>query len=288
MARLGRARRTALTLGVVLFATLVLAATTRAAEEDSGFHAPSLADFFPAPILFEGTLFEFNRITLVRVIAALVLLALFLLAVRRPRLVPGRAQSVAEMGLEFVRNSIATEVLGKELGRRYTPLLFVMFFGILALNITGIIPFLNIAGTSVIGMPLVFAIVAFVAFVGAGIKAHGAWGYLKTTLFPPGVPWPIYIILAPIEFLSTFILRPATLTIRLLANMVSGHLLLVLCFSATHFLFLQTTGILSGMGALTLAAGFAFTLFEIFIAALQAYIFALLTAVYINLSVESH
>ncbi|MEE6273378.1 F0F1 ATP synthase subunit A [Georgenia wangjunii] len=277
-------------MGVVLSAaTLVLAAAPAlAAEEGSGFHAPSLADFFPAPILFEGTIFEFNRITMVRLIATLVLVTLFWLAVRRPRLVPGRGQSMAEMGLGFVRDNIAVEVLGKEYGRRYTPLLMVIFFGIFSLNITGIIPFLNIAGTSVVGMPLVFAILAYVAFIVAGVRAQGGAHYFKSQLFPPGVPWPIYIILAPIEFLSTFILRPLTLTVRLLANMLSGHLLLVLCFSATHYLFLEASGALFAAGVLTFAAGFAFTLFEIFIAALQAYVFALLTAVYINLSVESH
>lgn len=264
------------------------ALSARAADEGAGFHAPSLADFFPEAIFAEGTIFEFNRVTLVRIIAAAALVLLFWLSARRTRLVPSRGQSLGEMSLEFVRTNVADEVLGKERGRQYTPILFVIFFGILALNITGVIPFLNIAGTSVVGMPIVFAVVAFVAFVYAGVRAQGAGQYLKSSLFPPGVPWPVYIILTPIEFLSTFILRPATLTIRLLANMVSGHLLLVLCFSATHFLFFEAAGALKAAGALTLAAGFAFTLFEIFIAILQAYIFALLTSVYISLSVEEH
>lgn len=276
--------------GVVLSAaTSALAAQiVLAAEEGSGFHAPSLKDFFPSALLFEGTIFEFNRITLVRLIATVVLVGLFWLAARNTRLVPGRGQGMAELGVEFVRTNIAEEVLGRKLGRRYLPLLAVLLFGVFALNITGIIPFLNIAGSSVIGIPLVFALVSFVAFVGAGIRAQGAAGYLRSSLFPPGVPWPIYIILTPIEFLSTFILRPATLTIRLLANMISGHLLLVLCFSATHYLFLEASGGLAVFGVGTFLAGFAFTIFEIFIAALQAYIFTLLTAVYISLSVEAH
>ncbi|MBM7331953.1 F0F1 ATP synthase subunit A, partial [Agrobacterium sp. S2] len=87
--------------------------------------------------------------------------------------------------------------------------------------------------------------------------------------------------------ISTFILRPATLTIRLLVNMISGHLLLVLCFAATNFLFFEAASALKAVGVVTFAAGLAFTLFEIFIAALQAYIFTLLSAVYIQLS-ESH
>ncbi|WP_371744665.1 F0F1 ATP synthase subunit A [Georgenia sp. TF02-10] len=259
-----------------------------AAEEGGGFHPPSLADFFPPAVLFEGTIFEFNRITLVRIIAAALLVLFFWLAARSPRLVPGRAQSLGEMAVDFVRTGIAEESLGKELGRRYTPLLVVIFFGVLFMNITGVIPFLNIAGSSVIGVPLVFAIIAYVAFIYAGVRAQGGGHFLKGQLFPPGVPWPIYLVLTPIEFLSTFVLRPATLTIRLLANMLAGHLLLVLCFSATHYLFFQAGGAMGVLGAGTLLAGIAFTVFEIFIAVLQAYVFALLTAVYIQLSVESH
>ncbi|MEV7974332.1 F0F1 ATP synthase subunit A [Cellulomonas sp. NPDC089187] len=258
-----------------------------AAGDESGFHVPTIGEFFPDAILFEGTPFEFNRIMMVRVIATLVLCLLFMLAARRVRLVPGRGQNMAEMALDFVRVQIAEEILGKENARKHLTLLTVLFFTVLAMNITGVIPGLNIAGSSVIGLPLVLAIIAYVAFIVAGIRAHGVGGYLKESLFPAGVPWPVYIILTPIEFISTFVLRPATLTIRLLVNMVSGHLLLVLCFAATHYLFFEATAAFKAIGAVTLAAGLAFTLFEIFIAALQAYIFTLLTAVYIQLS-ESH
>ncbi len=263
--------------------------TAAAAEGGSGFHGPSLADFFPAPILFGGTIFEFNRITLVRIVATAVLVLLFWLAARHVKLVPSRGQSLGELAIDFVRTNIAEESLGKELGRRYAPLLIVIFFGVLAMNITGIIPFLNIAGSSVIGLPLIFAVIAYVAFIAAGIKAHSGGGhFLKSQLFPPGVPWPVYILLTPIEFFSTFILRPLTLTVRLMANMLAGHLLLVLCFAATSFFFFEVASAVSVVGVVTFAAGFAFTILELFIAFLQAYIFALLTAVYIQLSVEAH
>ncbi len=225
---------------------------------------------------------------LVRVVATILLVTVFWLAARRAKLVPGRFQGTAELALDFVRVNIAEEVLGKVSGRRATPLLTVIFFGVFAMNITGVIPFLNIAGSSVIGVPLLFAVIAYIGFIVAGVRAQGGGGFLKSSLFPPGVPKPLYVILTPIEFLSTFILRPVTLTIRLLANMLVGHLLLVLCFAATHYLFFQAAGAIKAIGAVTLAAGFAFTLFEIFIAALQAFIFALLTAVYIQLSEEAH
>jgi F-type H+-transporting ATPase subunit a len=276
-------------LSVVSLLTLTASGQVMAAEDGASFHGPSLADFFPAPILFEGTIFEFNRITLVRIIATGVLVLLFWLAARNVKLVPSRGQSLGELAIDFVRTNIAEESLGKELGRRYAPLLIVIFFGVLTMNITGVIPFLNIAGSSVIGLPLIFAIIAYVAFISAGIKAHHGGGrFLKSQLFPPGVPGPVYILLVPIEFFSTFILRPLTLTVRLMANMLAGHLLLVLCFAATSFFFFEMASALSVVGVVTLAAGFAFTLLEIFIAFLQAYIFALLTAVYIQLSVEAH
>lgn len=258
------------------------------AEDGGGFHGPTIEDFFPPAIFGEGTIFEFNRITMVRVIATVTLVTLFMLASRNLALVPGRGQSIAEMGLDFVRVNIAEEVLGKHHGKAWVPLLTIIFFGVFAMNITGVIPGLNIAGSSVVGMPFVFALVAWVAFIYAGIRAHGSFHFFKEQIFPPGVPWPLYIILAPIELFSTFILRPLTLTIRLLANMMSGHFLLVLCFAATNALFLEASVALKPLGLLTLGASLAFYVLEIFIAALQAYIFALLTAVYISLSVEGH
>ncbi len=259
-----------------------------ASGSDDGFHAPGLTDFFPPAIFGEGTFFEFNRVMMIRVIATIVLCALFILGTRRLKLIPSRGQSVLELAVSFVRSNIAVEVLGEKNGRKWAPLITLIFFAVLAMNITGLVPGLNLAGSSVVGFPFVMAIIALVAFIVAGVQAQGGWGYLKTTLFPPGVPWPIYIVLTPVEFLSAFILRPATLTIRLLANMMSGHLLLALCFAATQFLLFQAAWSMKPLGVGTLAISFAFVLFELFVASLQAYIFALLTAVYISLSVEAH
>ncbi|WP_245612486.1 F0F1 ATP synthase subunit A [Actinotalea ferrariae] len=247
-----------------------------------------MTEFFPPAIAFEGTIFEFNRISLVRWIAVIALVALFWAVASRARLVPGRAQSVAEIGLDFVRVNIAEEVLGKQHARPYVPMLTTMFFAIFFLNVTGIVPGLNIPSNSVVAVPLLLAAAAFVAFVWAGIKAHGVVGYLRTSLFPSGVPWPLYVILTPIEIISTFILRPLTLTVRLMANMLAGHLLLVTFFMLTNYLFFEAAGAVKAVGLLTFGAAFAFTVFELFISALQAYIFTLLTAVYINLSQEAH
>lgn len=210
------------------------------------------------------------------------MLLLFWLALRRTRLVPGRGQATAELALDFVRVQIADQVLGEKLGHRFLPLLASIFFGVLAMNITGIVPGLNIAGTALVGMPLFLGLVAYVTFIVAGIREVGAGTFFRNALFPSGVPWPVYIILTPVEFLNVFIVRPLSLALRLLLNMMVGHLLLVLCFAATHFFFFTAQGWFSLFGVGTLAAGIIFTIVELAVAVLQAYIFTLLTAVYIQ------
>ena len=220
---------------------------------------------------------------LIRFLAVAVIILLLWLGTRRMKLVPGRGQSVMEMALGFVQSNIVEGALGKEEGKRFLPLLSSMFFLIITMNIAGIIPGLNIAGTAVIGVPLVLAVVAYVAFIYAGVKKHQG-KFFKNSLFPSGVPWYLYFIVTPIEFVSTFILRPVTLALRLLMNMIAGHMLLVLCFSATHFFLFTAGGWFSAFSVGTLAFGFVFTLFELLVAALQAYVFTFLTAVYIQLA----
>lgn len=206
-------------------------------------------------------------------------------AVKVGNVVPGRFQLLGELSLNFVRKSIAHEQLGEKDGDRFLPLLTTIFFMVLGMNLTGIIPFANIAGTSVIGVPLVLAAAAYVTFIYAGIKRHGM-KFFKNALFPQGVPPAFYALVTPIELLSTFILRPVTLALRLLMNMVAGHLLLVLCFSATQFFFFEADGLFRLFGAGTLLFGFAFTLFELLVSVLQAYVFTLLTTVYIQLALS--
>jgi len=263
--------------------TSVLPLATDGESEEVVFVGPSIAEFFPEAVLFIGTPFEMNRIMMIRIVVLLSLMLFFYLATRRMSLIPTRAQSIAELGLGLVRVNIAEDLLGKKDGARFLPLLTTFFFLILGMNITGIVPAMNIAGTSVIGIPMLLAIIAYVVFIYAGLKKHPA-AFLRNSLFPPGVPWPLYIIVTPIEFVSTFVLRPITLTLRLLMNMIVGHLLLVLFFLATSFFFFEVDGIAKLFGVGTLAFGFVFTLFEILVAVLQAYVFTLLTTVYIQLA----
>jgi F-type H+-transporting ATPase subunit a len=259
-----------------------------AADDEHGggsFHAPSINEFFPEALFFDGTMFEINRIVLIRFLAVLAIVLVFWLGTRRMNLIPGRFQGLVEMGLDLVRVNIAEDLLGKKDGKRFLPILTTIFFMVIVMNITGIIPLLNIAGTSVIGVPLVLAVVAYITFIYAGVKKHPG-KFFQNALFPPGVPKALYIIVTPIEFFSTFILRPITLTLRLLMNMIVGHLLLVLFFAATHFFFFGdgNTGFFGLFGIGTLAFGIVFTFFEILVAVLQAYVFTLLTAVYLQLA----
>ncbi|MFG6504259.1 F0F1 ATP synthase subunit A [Microbacterium sp. P05] len=255
---------------------------------DNEFHPPSISDFFPPALLFDGTPFAITRVTLIQLLATAILVLILVVGTRKLSVVPGRFQSVIELGFGFVREQIAYQVLGEKDGRRFLPILTALFFGILALNLTGVIPGLNIAGTSVAGAPLVVALIAYVVFIYAGIKKHGVGRFMKNSLVPSGVPIVIVPLIALIELISVFIARPFSLFLRLLANMMVGHLMLVLFFAATQF-FLFSFNWLSPLAAGTLALGFAFTLFEIFVAALQAYIFTILTAVYIQLAVaEEH
>ncbi|WP_438355004.1 F0F1 ATP synthase subunit A [Microbacterium sp. CJ88] len=260
----------------------------KAAESDGGgFHPPSITDFFP-PVFFEGTVFAFSRINLIQILATAVLVILFVVGTRRMKIVPTRFQSVVEMGLDFVRVNIAHDLLGRKDGNRFLPILTTLFFMILFMNLTGIIPGLNIAGTSVIAVPLLLALVSYVTFIYAGVKKSPG-NFFRNALMPPGLPWFLYILIIPLEFLSTFIIRPVTLTLRLLMNMIVGHLMLVLFFSATQFFLFTLSGFWSVLGVGTLAFGFVFTLFELLVGFLQAYVFTILTAVYIQLAVaEEH
>ncbi len=261
-----------------------------AESSGGGFEPPSINEFYPEAILFQGTIFELNRIMMIRLLVMTALIVIFWLwtgkfkkAYKNKQFVPTRFQFMGEASINFVRKSIAHDQLGEKDGDRFLPLLATIFFTVLGMNITGIIPALNIAGTSVIGLPLVMALAAYITFIYAGVRKHGAH-FFTAALFPAGVPKAFYILVTPIEFLSTFILRPVTLALRLMMNMIAGHLLLVLLFSATEFFLFNAEGFFKAFGAGTLAFGFVFTLFEMLVAFLQAYVFTLLTTVYIQLA----
>jgi F-type H+-transporting ATPase subunit a len=160
--------------------SLLSAVLKPVAESEGGFEAPTINEFYPDAVAFIGTPIELNRIMLIRLLVTALLILVFWLWSNRFRkstetgqFVPGRFQMFGEMALNFVRKSIAHEQLGEKDGDRFLPLLTTIFFIVLGMNITGIIPGLNIAASSVIGLPIVLAVAAYVTFIYAGMKKHG-------------------------------------------------------------------------------------------------------------------
>ncbi|MBW0274800.1 ATP synthase F0F1 subunit A [Nocardia sp. MH4] len=221
---------------------------------------------------------------LIRLLMTAVVVLVFVLAFRSPKIVPRGLQNVMETAVVFVKEQIADEVLGKETGKRFLPLIATIFFTVLFLNFSSIVPFLNISSNARVGMPLVLAAIAYIAFNYVGIRKYGFFKYMRSSIVVPDVPPALHVLLIPIEFVSTFILRPFTLTVRLMANMLAGHIMLVLFFSATWFFLFDATAWMKVFTPFSLLAGIGFTLFELLVIFLQAYVFALLTAVYISLA----
>jgi F-type H+-transporting ATPase subunit a len=242
--------------------------------------------FFWDPIWFEGTAFEINRVVVLMFVAAIACIAFFWSGAKA-RLVPKGMQNVVEQGYMFVRNQIAVDVIGPIEGLKYAPYLASVFFFIFFCNLLEIVPGINFPVTSRMAVPAALAGLTWIVFVFLGFKKHG-FGYLKDTLFPPGVPWPVYILLTPIEFASVFVIRPLTLAIRLLANMMAGHVLLTIFFLFTHDFLLDDVGISAPLGILTFAVACILLIFEMLVISIQAYIFTMLTAFYIAESIHGH
>jgi F-type H+-transporting ATPase subunit a len=248
------------------------------------FHPPSTKDFvfdcYFSVDLF-GIEFCFNFIIALVVASVLIYVGLFLFAFRKPRTVPGKLQALMEMALEFVREQIAMPMLGPA-ADRFLPLLVTFFFFIFFMNMFEVAPWVNFSASSRVAFPLVLAVIAWVTYNAVGIAKHGFFGYLRFTCIIPSAPAPLrYTLLLLIEFVSNIVIRPITLTIRLAANFVAGHFLLALAFLGTEFFFLN--GGLSYLGlVVTAPISVALVAFEVFVAILQAFIFAILTASYIG------
>jgi len=257
-------------------------------QADCGFPAPTaeIFDFSPYGNLYiAGQEFNATKPVVLAILGSLLLIVFFVAIFRKPKLVPGRLQSVGEYGYTFVRDGIAREIIGKE-GDRYVPFLFSVFFFVWMLNIWGIIPFAQFPVTSRIAYPAALTAVIWILYMWLGLRHQGPIKFFTNMMFPPGLPKPIYVILAPIELISNVLVRPFTLTVRLFANMFAGHLLLtIFAVSAFYLLSPSIIGILGS--AASFAVSIILTGFEAFIQALQAYIFTLLAAVYISTSLHA-
>ena len=228
----------------------------------------------------------FNKVALICVLAALISMAIFLLASRQDwRRAPKGIRNFAETIVEFVENQIIMPTMGRD-GLSWTPLMLSLFLFVYLCNLPGIIPaFLYMPATARLAIPLFLALVVWVVFVGVGVKHQGI-GYFTHLLWPPGVPVALKPLVGIIEFVSTILVRPFSLTIRLFANLFAGHILLVTFALLTEELVGSSTIALKPLAILPFFMLMFITAFEVLVGFLQAYIFAMLAGVYIGTSLH--
>ena len=226
------------------------------------------------PIRIGSLDLSYTNAALMMTIAVVLVTALMVLATRRAALVPGRWQSVAEMLYEFVADMVDSNI--GQGGRRFFPFIFTLFTFILFANLLGMIPY-SYTTTSQIIVTFALAAVVFILVTTIGIIRHGF--HFLSLFVPHGVPKVLLLLLVPIELLSYFI-RPFTLSIRLFANMLAGHTMLAI-FGG----FAASIGILAFFPT---AIDVLLVGLEFLVAVLQAYVFAILTCLYLNEAVHLH
>jgi len=230
-------------------------------------------------------------------LAIILLSILIFIAVRNLKMVPDHKLSNAVEALaEFVRNDIAVAMIGND-GAKYFPFLATMFFFILMNNVLGLIPGCK-PGTGTMGVTVALSTTVFIFFNAVGFKAQGLWGYIKS-FSPAGVPFPINLVVWAIEVFSAF-LRVFTLAVRLFANMYAGHIILgifailtalfveplIVAIETGHGIGGAAVGALPAIGWLALMT--ALYVLEVVVAGVQAYVFTVLSAVYIGAAAHEH
>ncbi len=255
---------------------------------EGGYTPPGTHDF-EWYSLWPGVLPDwFNKPLAQAIIAALLVIILWALVSRNLKVQPGKGQFVAEYIYEFVRNGIARDTLHADY-RRWLPWLLALFSFILVNNLFGQFFFFMYPTFGNVGYAYGIAIVAWFIYVIAGFSKFGV-GFLRRALIPEGVPWYLYPLIIPLELLATFITRPITLALRLFTNMFAGHLVAVVFVVGGAFLLTYENNILFNIsGAISFAFSIVFMALKLFLGALQAYIFTVLTAQYVSTSIsEAH
>jgi len=216
------------------------------------------------------------------VLAAVIVFVFFYLAIRRASLVPSRLQYAGESAYGMVRNSIARDIIGGHDYQRFIPYLVTLFFFILVNNLFGSFPFLAFPTFSRASMAYALAGVSWILYNAVGIRKHGFLGYLKLQTVPSGVQAFMLPLLVPLEFFSNILVRPVTLALRLFCNMFAGHLLLMLFATGGLYLIQHVGGIGYVAGPLAWILAIAISFLEILVQFLQAYVFTLLNAMYLQ------
>jgi F-type H+-transporting ATPase subunit a len=251
-----------------------------------GLDFPPVSQLTTWKVLFGGTgPFGWTRVTVQIVLSVIIILTFFFIAGRRKALVPSGTQNIAESAVDFIQDGIILQSMGEE-GLNWTPFMLTLFSFILVLNLWEVLPAFQMPVTAHIAIPAELAILVWVLFNAVGIKSQGFLTYFKNMAFPPGVPWPLYILVTPIEVVSTLFVRPLSLAVRLFANMLAGHLLLASFAVLSAAMFTADAIYLRPFGILPFGLLIALTGFEVLVAFLQAFIFTILAAVYIGLAMH--
>jgi F-type H+-transporting ATPase subunit a len=255
-----------------------------------GFTPPGPGDFNLPPLGPDSTLqflgeshyIGVTKPMLQLLLSAILIFWFFRVASARRQMVPGKLQYVGEVGYGFVRNSLGRDIIGSHDFMRFVPYLFALFFFILINNFAATIPFVQFPTFSRAGLVYALAALSWVIYNGAGIKKHGFGGYMKLQCVPSGIKGPILGLLIPLEFFSNIVVRPITLALRLFANMLAGHLLLILFALGGEYLLLHGAALVKPVGLLAWVMFIAISFLELLIQFLQAYVFVLLNAMYIS------
>ena len=260
-----------------------------AADGGEGFTPPSVGDFYWPVIAGTDSNWAFTRPALVLLISVAIIAWFYLSVAGRLSIVPSKRQWIAEQSYDFVRNTIARDIIGAKDFKPFLPLLFTMFTLILFNNVMGIFPFVQYPTMSRIAFPIVLTAIIYLVYHAVGIqRKHGIVGYLGS-LIPPGLPTWLKPIMFVLEFLTYFFIRPLTLALRLFGNMLAGHLMLLVFILGGEYLLLEGGNIgLQAAGVVSFGFSIVMTFFELLIQFLQAFIFTLLAAIYIADAVSEH
>jgi F-type H+-transporting ATPase subunit a len=226
------------------------------------------------PIKIGSIDISITNLTVSMFLAVLIFSVLLLILARKPKIVPSKKQAVVEMLIGFAKENLVYSMIGKENGDRWFPFISSLFVFILANNLVGLIPGTYTPTANPI-VPLVFSLIVFFMVQITSIKKNGLKGYMRT-FAPESVPAWMYFIVFPIELISNWIAKPLSLFVRLMANMLAGHIIIIVLESMIIF-FKSYFIAVPVVPFVTIMMGF-----EIFVSAIQAYIFAILTAMYIG------
>jgi F-type H+-transporting ATPase subunit a len=228
---------------------------------------------------------SFNKVAIIACLAAVIGSVIYIVAARRdPMVAPTGVRNLAEAGVDFIEDQIVMQTIGRD-GLGWTPFLLTLFIFVYLCNLPGVISILQFPATARMAIPFFLALVVWLVYNVVGFR-HNGLGYLGGMLWPRNVPVAMRPLVGLIEFLSNIILRPFSLAVRLFANMLAGHMLLVtFALLADALLFAETKQLLlKPLTILPLFMLLFLTAFEILVGLLQAYIFTILTGVYIGLA----